>query len=79
MMEIGRQILISNMEKEKTSGDFRKLFVLIQYEGEARGDQLLPVQVKVRGWKEVTSVTSGSEQHIYLAFATFCLGQVQCL
>jgi len=29
MMEIGRQILISNMEKEKTSGDFRKLFVLI--------------------------------------------------
>jgi len=49
MMEIGRQILISNMEKEKTSGDFRKLFVLKQYGVEARGDPLLPVQVMCGG------------------------------
>ena len=30
------------------------------------------------GVEEVTSVTIGSEQYIYLAFATFCLGQAQC-
>ena len=30
------------------------------------------------GVEEMTSVTIGSEQYIYLAFATFCLGQAQC-
>jgi len=74
MMEIGRQILISSIEK-------RKHLEIICSQTIGRRSERRPTFTcpgDVGGWKEVTSVTSGFEQNIYLAFATFYLGQTQC-